>query len=265
VQSPFETKASRRGLWRIAFPTALIPPLPEDGNDSAGLIAMAKLGFAIGLAAGAAYVLTSMARLPGGGALIARDASLASQSFSTAVFSELTEIGSAQAGVQRNDVASIPATAILAAAQANIDTAAAPPTPAALAEPTPVEPSPPPAEAVASHAPVEMAPPPAPASPPAHPTAALARDEVAALMKRGRALLAAGDIASARLILTRVADNGEADASLLLAGTFDPSQLRRLHVLGAVADINKAREWYAKAAEQGSSEASRRLQLLASR
>ena len=44
-------------------------------------------------------------------------------------------------------------------------------------------------------------------------------------MKRGRSLLAAGDIPSARLILTRLADNGEAEASLLLAGTFDPAEL----------------------------------------
>jgi hypothetical protein len=265
VQSRFETTASLRRARRFALSPALIPPLPEDDDDSAGLIAMAKLGFAIGLAAGVAYVLTSMAQLPGGGALIARDASIASQSFSSAVFSQLTQIGPAEAGVQQSDVASVPATAILAAAQANIETAAAPIVPATVTEPAPVELSapPPPAEVIAPHAAVQLTPP-APASPP-QPAAALARDEVAALMKRGRALLAAGDIPSARLILTRLADSGEADASLLLAGTFDPSQLARLRVLGALADINKAREWYAKAAEQGSSEAGRRLQLLASR
>jgi hypothetical protein len=266
VQSRFETTASLRRARRFALSPALIPPLPEDDDDSAGLIAMAKLGFAIGLAAGVAYVLTSMAQLPGGGALIARDASIASQSFSSAVFSQLTQIGPAEAGVQQSDVASVPATAILAAAQANIETAAAPIAPATVTEPAPVElsPPPPPAEVIAPHAAVQLTPP-APASPPPQPAAALARDEVAALMKRGRALLAAGDIPSARLILTRLADSGEADASLLLAGTFDPSQLARLRVLGALADINKAREWYAKAAEQGSSEAGRRLQLLASR
>ncbi len=84
-------------------------------------------------------------------------------------------------------------------------------------------------------------------------------------MKRGRDLLAVGDIASARLILTRLADNGEADASLLLAETFDPAQLARLHVLGVLPDSAKAREWYAKAAEQGSSEVGRHVQQSASR
>jgi TPR repeat protein len=84
-------------------------------------------------------------------------------------------------------------------------------------------------------------------------------------MKRGRDLLAVGDIASARLILARLADSGEADASLLLAGTFDPVQLARLHLRGAVPDVDKAREWYKKAAAQGSSEAGRHLQQSASR
>ena len=84
-------------------------------------------------------------------------------------------------------------------------------------------------------------------------------------MKRGRSLLAAGDIPSARLILTRLADNGEAEASLLLAGTFDPAELARLHVIGAEPDVAQARAWYAKAAEQGSPKGSRRLQQMASR
>jgi TPR repeat protein len=85
------------------------------------------------------------------------------------------------------------------------------------------------------------------------------------LMKRGRSLLTAGDIPSARLILTRLADGGEAEASLLLAGTFDPAELARLHVIGAEPDVAQARAWYAKAAEQGSPEGSRRLQQLALR
>lgn len=269
-----ESEASRSGLWSLALPPALIPPLPDDDDDSVGLIAMTKLGFAIGLAAGVAYVVTSMVQLPGSGPTMARD--------TTAVLSQFTQISAAQAGVQKNDIASVPATAILAAAQANIEnathadveSAGMPTAPAVAAEPaTPVALAPPPVAAIAPPAAAdvtpppavtEVTPPPAPPSPP-HATSSLARDEVAALMKRGRDLLAVGDIASARLILARLADNGEADASLLLAGTFDPVQLARLHVFGVVPDAEKARAWYAKAAEQGSPEAGRHLQQSASR
>jgi hypothetical protein len=250
-----------RRLWRLAFLPALIPPLPDDDDDSAGLLAMAKLGFAVGLAAGVAYVVTTMVQPPG--SPMARD--------TTAVLSQLTQISTAQAAVQKNDVAPGPATAILAAAQANIENVtqaniehiAAPTAPTVAAEPaTPVEPARPAAATAAAHAATEMTP---PASPPTHVTASLPRDEVAALMKRGKDLLAVGDIASARLILARLAENGEADASLLLAGTFDPMQLARLHVLGVAPDLDKAHQWYAKAAEQRSSEAGQHPQQSASR
>ena len=276
VRSPSEIEEPGRALWKsLSLPPALIPPLPDDDDDSVGLMAMAKLGFAVGLAAGVAYVVTSMVQLPGSSPSMAHD--------TTTVLSELTQISTAQAGVQKNDIASIPAATILAAAQANLDSGTrqanldtdasktapaavvAPPTSAATAEPTvPVEPAPPPAAVVAPQAAAEVTPP-APPSPPTHVAASLPRDEVVALMKRGRDLLAAGDIASARLILTRLADNGEAEASLLLAGTFDPVQLARLHVLGVRPDLEKAREWYAKAAEQRSPKPDRHLQQSASR
>jgi len=85
-------------------------------------------------------------------------------------------------------------------------------------------------------------------------------DEMSSLLKRGRALVAAGDIASARLILTRLADAGSTDACLALAGTFDAAVLADMHVVGVPPDAAKARTWYLKAAEQGSTEARRRLQ-----
>ena len=112
TRSVIEIEASRSIQWRLALPPALIPPLPDDDDDSVGLIAMTKLGFAIGLALGIAYVVTSMVQFPGSGPTMARD--------TTAVLSELAHISAAQADVQTNDVASVPATAILAAAQANI-------------------------------------------------------------------------------------------------------------------------------------------------
>jgi TPR repeat protein len=88
----------------------------------------------------------------------------------------------------------------------------------------------------------------------------MSRDEMSSLLKRGRALIAAGDIASARLILTRLAETGSVDACLALAGTFDAVELANLHVVGVLPDAARARAWYLKAAEQGSPEARRRLQ-----
>ena len=50
-------------------------------------------------------------------------------------------------------------------------------------------------------------------------------DELAALLKRAKGLLAVGDITSARLLLERAADAQEAEAALMLAGTYDPQVL----------------------------------------
>jgi TPR repeat protein len=91
-------------------------------------------------------------------------------------------------------------------------------------------------------------------------TVSLTRDEIAALLKRGQDLIAAGDIASARLMLTHLAEAGDAQASFILAGTFDAAVLAKLRVVGAQPDAEKARIWYARAAELGSLEAKQRLQ-----
>jgi hypothetical protein len=153
--------------------------------------------------------------------------------------------------------------------------------PAVAAEPAPVAP---PAVAAepAAVAPPAVAAAPAPPAPavvaaPA-PTAAVAQapkpgfvirhldpEEVAALVKRGEEFIASGDLASARLVLQRAAEAGEAQAALSLAGTYDPIVLEKLGFKGPTADIEKARMWYERAQEFGSSKASGRLQSLASR
>ena len=79
------------------------------------------------------------------------------------------------------------------------------------------------------------------------------------MLKRGQDMIAAGDVAGARLILVRVSEAGDAEASLTLARTFDADVLARLNVVGAVPDAAKARALYAKAAGQGSLEAKQRL------
>ena len=83
--------------------------------------------------------------------------------------------------------------------------------------------------------------------------------EVAALIKRGQEFLKSGDIASARLVLRRAANTGNAQAALTLGATFDGTVLTELGVLGFTRDEEQARLWYQKAAEWGSKEAERRL------
>jgi hypothetical protein len=92
---------------------------------------------------------------------------------------------------------------------------------------------------------------------------ALDREEIAALVKRGQDFIANGDLASARLVLRRAADGGDAQAALLLGSTYDPATFKRLRVVGAGSDPEQARAWYQRAAELGSAEAARRLEPLA--
>ncbi|TMJ53327.1 MAG: hypothetical protein E6G84_04755 [Alphaproteobacteria bacterium] len=93
----------------------------------------------------------------------------------------------------------------------------------------------------------------------------LDREEIADLMRRGEAFIAAGDLASARLVLQRAAEGGDPRAALTLAGTYDPIVLEKLGIQGFASDIAAARTWYERAKEFGSAEAMRRLEMLASR
>jgi hypothetical protein len=88
--------------------------------------------------------------------------------------------------------------------------------------------------------------------------------EVAAALTRAGTLIASRDIAAARLVLQRVADDGDAQAAVTLAETYDPAILERLGVYGMAPDIAMARRWYETAARLGSTEASQRLAVLAS-
>jgi TPR repeat protein len=104
----------------------------------------------------------------------------------------------------------------------------------------------------AAAAPAAAVPPPAARS--------IAPDELAALLKRAKGLLAVGDITSARLLLERAADAQEAEAALMLAGTYDPQVLGTQDMRSITPDPAAARLWYQKAAQLGSVDAKRRLQ-----
>ena len=90
-------------------------------------------------------------------------------------------------------------------------------------------------------------------------------EELSVLLKRGKELIATGDLAAARLVLQRAADANNAEAALALGATYDPLVLRQLKVYGFTPDAAMARSWYEKAAELGSSAAPRRLELLTER
>ncbi|WP_271597591.1 hypothetical protein [Bradyrhizobium sp. CCBAU 45384] len=83
--------------------------------------------------------------------------------------------------------------------------------------------------------------------------------EVARLVARASVLLGQGDIASARAVLERAAEIGDARASFALAETYDPIILRKWGAYGTVGDTAKARDLYARARAGGIKEAEERL------
>jgi len=89
--------------------------------------------------------------------------------------------------------------------------------------------------------------------------------EIESFLKRGRDLLASGDVNGGRLLLMRAADAGEARASYALGNSYDEALMGYLGISGVAPDPVKARDWYTKAAAQGSHDAARRLERLVSR
>lgn len=95
--------------------------------------------------------------------------------------------------------------------------------------------------------------------PAASPARRLDADELAALLKRAKSMIAIGDIAAARLLLERAADAQEAGAALLLAQTYDPAVLGTPDARSITPDPATARAWYQKAVRLGSRDAQLRL------
>jgi hypothetical protein len=87
----------------------------------------------------------------------------------------------------------------------------------------------------------------------------LSSEEVDRLTNLGEKMLAQGDLATARRVLEHAAQARGARAALLLGATYDPEGQRKMGVVGMRPDLEKAHMWYVRAAEFGSSEASRRL------
>jgi hypothetical protein len=86
--------------------------------------------------------------------------------------------------------------------------------------------------------------------------------EVTRLVARASLLLGQGDIGSARIVLERAAETGNAQASFALAETYDPLILRKWGVYGTLGDAAKARDLYARAQAGGVKEAKERFDAL---
>lgn len=87
--------------------------------------------------------------------------------------------------------------------------------------------------------------------------------ELDAMLQRAAGFIQSGDLSSARLLLRRAAEAGDVRAAFSLAGTFDPNVLKALGMRDGAPDVPQARLWYERAAQLGSTDASRRLQQLA--
>jgi hypothetical protein len=83
------------------------------------------------------------------------------------------------------------------------------------------------------------------------------------LLEDGVRLKAAGNIADARAIFSRIAQAGDSRAAFMLAETYDPIALAKRQLLPADSDMELARIWYRKAHALGAQEASGRLERLA--
>ena len=86
--------------------------------------------------------------------------------------------------------------------------------------------------------------------------------ESAKLIARARVLLGQGNIGAARIVLERAAESGNAQASFMLAETYDPVILSAWGTYGTRGEAAKAREHYAKAHAGGIREAKDRLDAL---
>jgi TPR repeat protein len=270
----------------------VMPPPPVESMRLPALGIIVKLGGAVFVAACAALAMMNAVQSPATG--VAASAESGSQSAAGPVFGGLTEIASAQAKAlavpepQQMADAFVAPTApsnVGAASQSSLGVSRTGPRESFAREITPREASPrePSAreiysrEASLGSAPARQMPergaspgdgaarpdtPPRAAAPAEERRTGttMTSDEMSSLLKRGRALVAAGDLASARLILTRLAEAGSVDACVVLASTYDAAVLADMHVVGVQPDAAKARAWYLKAAEQGSPEARRRLQ-----
>jgi hypothetical protein len=97
------------------------------------------------------------------------------------------------------------------------------------------------------------------------PAKPVAREDASALVQQGKEFFDVGDLVAARILFRRAANAGDAAAAVAMGATYDPVVLAERGVRGVAADLDKARAWYERAKDMGSSEGPRRLEMLANR
>ena len=249
-----EPEEINRRMW-MALNPEFVPPPPRESVGlqvlaaAAGVIAAMSAGAIITLVG---LVVANVIQMPALHAPLSGDHEAGGSQFSSASnFGDLAKFSRAQAKMQpADDLPDSPDQAATALAVAS---------PNQLVAPNRPSPTPQPAATLDVVRPEMTAPIAAKASEPG-PAVSLTRDEAASLFKRGQNLMAVGDIVGARMVFKHLADAGDAQASFMLASTFDAAVIANLKMVGVQPDPAKARDWYARAAELGSSEAKQRLQ-----
>jgi hypothetical protein len=234
------------------------PPMPIDGWLSPVQVAL-RLAAVAGVAALVAWVVISLANKPAADDVAQSAANDVVQTAPNDVVQTAANDAQSVANVVAQS-ASPPAQAAIPVKLVHVSVATETPPTAAIpsppADPTAlvakVEPAP-----TTGPWPAEKQPPPAAQEPST--TTTLSPDEIAVLIKRGKDFLANGDVSSARLLLRRAAEAGNAEAALALGSTFDPRVIGRLGAIGVQTDPGMARQWYQKAAQLGSDVAVQRL------
>jgi hypothetical protein len=112
------------------------------------------------------------------------------------------------------------------------------------------------AATVSTEAPVAVVSAPAPPHPEVAPDdQRFKRAEPDAILARGDAFFATGDLASARLFYEQAASAGNGAAALRLGATFDPDFLTRAHAGLGQGDLTIASYWYRRARDLGNADA----------
>jgi hypothetical protein len=239
-----------RKLWTTLDPEFMpLPPQERMGlrvlATAAGVIAVMAAGAIITLVVTIGLVVTNVIQIPTTTASASGDRKAGGSQFSSASnFRNLAKFSWALAKMQASDDPPDTPDQALATAFQNDFGAPSRPSPQATVDVTHSKIAAPIATTASEQA----------------PAISLTRDEAASFYKHGQDLIAVGDIVGARMMFKHLADAGDANASFMLASTFDAAVIANLKAVGVQPDSAKARAWYARAAELGSSEAKQRLQ-----
>jgi TPR repeat protein len=85
---------------------------------------------------------------------------------------------------------------------------------------------------------------------------------IGAMLLRGEALMAIGDISGARRFFERAAASGSGAGALRMGATYDPTELARLGARGIPPDPARSLAWYRYAERLGEAGAAARIATL---